>query len=100
MFRFHRIARVSRGKFQEAVQWAKEVAGYINTKYAPVSVQAYAELFGDVGMVHWYADYEDLATIEKFNAQLLADQGYWAVLNKGADLFIEGSLHDTLIQSV
>jgi len=46
MFRFHRTARVSRGKFPEAAQWAKEVAGYINTKYAPVSVQAYAELFG------------------------------------------------------
>ena len=100
MFRFHRIARVSRGKFLEAVQWAKEVAGYINTKYAPVSVQAYAELFGDVGTVHWYADYEDLATIERINAQLLTDQGYWAMLNKAADLFIEGSVHDTLIQSL
>ncbi len=100
MFRFHRIARASRGNFPRAVQWAKEVAEYINENYAPVSVQAYSELFGDSGMVHWYADYEDLATIEKFNAQLLADQGYWAMINEGADLFIEGSVHDTLIQSI
>ena len=100
MFRFHRIARASRGKLPEALQWAKEVAGYINTKYSPVSVQAYSELFGDVGTVHWYADYEDLATIERINARLLTDQGYWAMLNKAADLFIEGSGHDTLIQSL
>ena len=100
MFRFHRTARVSRGKFPEGIQWAKEVTEYINTKYAPASLQAYAELFGDVGTVHWYADYEDLATIEKLNAQLLADQGYWALLSKAADSFIEGSAHDTLIQSL
>lgn len=100
MFRFHRTARVSRGKLAEGVQWAKEVAGYINSKYAPVSVQAYTELFGDVGTIHWYADYEDLASTERLNAQLLADQGYWALLNKAADLFIEGSVHDTLVQSL
>ena len=100
MFRFHRTARASRGKFPEAAQWAKEVAGYINTKYAPGSVQAYAEAFGDLGTVHWYADYEDLATIEKLNAQLLADPEYGAMLKKSADLYIEGSLHDTLIQSL
>ena len=100
MFRFHRTARASRGKFPEAAQWAKEVAGYINTKYAPGSVQAYAEAFGDLGTVHWYADYEDLATIERINAQLLTDQGYWALLNKANDLFIEASVHDTMIQSL
>ncbi len=100
MFRFHRTAQASRGKFLEAVQWAKEVAGYINTKYAPVSVQAYLEAFGDTGTVHWYSDHEDLATIEKLNAQLLADQEYLAMLNKAADLYIEGSVHDTLIQSL
>lgn len=99
MFRFHRKAHVSRGKLLEAMQWAKEVTIYINQKYAPVSVQVYSELFGDLGMIHWYADYEDLATIEKFNNQLLADQGYWALLNKSQDWFIEGSVQDTLSQS-
>ena len=100
MFRFHRIARAKPNKFPDAVRWAKEVAEHINTKYAPISVQAYAELFGDVNTIHWYADYEDLATIERANAQLLADQGYWTLLNKAGDLFIEGSSHDTLIQSL
>lgn len=100
MFRFHRTARISRGKLLEAPQWAKEVAEYITSKYSPVSVQAYSEVFGNVGTVHWYADYEDLATLERINAQLLTDQGYLAMLNKAADLFIEGSIHDTLIQSL
>ena len=100
MFRFHRIARASRGKLLQAIQWAKEVSGYINEKYAPVSVQAYIEQFGDGGTIHWFSDFEHVADWETLNAQLLADQGYWALLDKAADLFIEGSLHDTLVQSV
>lgn len=100
MYRFHRTGYASRGKLLEAVKWAKEVAGYITKNYSPVSVQAYSEIFGDYSAVHWYTDYEDLATIEKINAQLLTDQGYLALLNKAGDLFIEGSIHDTLIQSL
>ncbi len=100
MYRFHRTGYASRGELLEASQWAKEVAGYLTKKYSPVSVQAYSEIFGDYSAVHWYADYEDLATLEKVNAQLLTDQGYLAMLNKSADLFVEGSVHDTLIQSL
>ena len=100
MFRFHRISRAKPGKFPEAIQFAKEVAGYINTKYAPISVQAYIEQFGDIGTLHWHVDYDNLAAVEKINAQLLTDQGYWALLNKAADLFIEGSGHDTLLQTI
>ena len=100
MVRFQRTARAKGGKFPEAMQFAKEVAGYLNDKYAPVTIQVYSELFGDVNTIYWYADYKDLATIEGINARLLADQGYWAILNKAADLFIEGSVHDTLMMSV
>ena len=100
MFRLHRTARISRGKGLEALQWAKEVAGYVNKNYAPVSVQNYSEIFGDVGAVHWYMDSESLAAIEKFNAQLFTDQGYQTLIKKAADLLVEGSTHDTLIQSI
>jgi hypothetical protein len=100
MFRWHRTAQASRGKFLEAPKFAKEVTDYLNTKYAPLSVQAYTELFGDGGRIHWYVDYADLATIEKLNAQILTDPGYWAILTKSADAFIEGSVHDTLMQSL
>jgi hypothetical protein len=100
MFRSQRTARIRPGKLVEAFQWAREIAEYTNEKYAPVSTQAYSEVFGDYGKVHWHTDFEDLATYEKASAQLMADQEYWAMLNEGAELFIEGSVHDTLIQSL
>ncbi len=100
MYRWHRIARAKTDKFPEAVQWAKEVSSYVNTKYPPSSIQAYAEVFGEVNLVHWYADYEDLAQLERINSQLLADKAYWGMINKAAALFIDGSAHDTLINSL
>ncbi|HLE29969.1 MAG TPA: DUF6039 family protein [Anaerolineales bacterium] len=100
MYRFQRTARARGGKAMEAVQFAKEVAGYINTKYAPVSLQVYTELFGDVNTIYWYAEYKDLASLETIIGQLNADQEYWAILGKAADLFVEGSLHDTLMMSI
>lgn len=100
MFRLRRSGTVSRGKALEARQWAKEVTEYVNENYAPVSAQVYSEIFGDLGKVHWYIDYEDLATIEMYSARLLADEGYQVLLSKAADLFVEGSIRDTLIQSL
>ena len=100
MYRFQRTARARGGKAMEAVQFAKEVAGYIKTKYAPVSLQVYTELFGDVNTIYWYAEYKDLASLETIIGQLNADQEYWAILGKAADLFVEGSLHDTLMMSI
>lgn len=100
MFRFQRTAQVRSGKGAEAIQWAKEIAKYLNEKYPPASYQAYIELFGDFGKVHWHSDFEDLATFEKINAQLMTDQEYGARLNEAGELFIEGGTHDTLIQSL
>ena len=100
MYRFHRIARASRGYGPQAMQWAVEVANYINANYDSISVQAFVENFGDVGTVHWYADFEDMATFESFNMRLNADQEYWALVKNGAEFFIEGNTHDTLTQSL
>lgn len=100
MFRFQRTAQIRTGKLAEAIQWAKKITEYLNKKFAPLSTQAYTELFGDYGKVYWHTDFEDLATLEKVNAQLLADQEYWALLNEATGLFVDRGTHDTLIQSL
>jgi Family of unknown function (DUF6039) len=100
MYRFQRTAQARSGKGAEAIQWAKKISEYLNKKFAPLSNQAYTEVFGDYFKVHWYTDFEDLAAYEKITVQLLTDQEYWAMLNEGAALFIEGATRDTLIQSL
>ena len=103
MIRFQRTARISRGKLLEAFQWAKEVSEYLGNKYPQIlTIGAYQEIFGDVSAIHWFADYKDLATLESANTQLQSDEGYWARIGKAneAGLFIEGSVHDKLVQSL
>ena len=100
MFRFQTSGRAKDDKVPEAIQFAKEVAKYINSKYPPVSVQVYSEVVEDSNNIHWYLDYKDPRAIENFRGQLRRDQGYWAIIFKGMDYFIEKSFHDTLMSSV
>ena len=101
MVRFHRSARISKGAMlPEALKWAKEVAEYLNSNYPETAVLVFVEQYGAAGTIHWYADYEDIATLDRLGSQLLADEGYQAILNKSTDLFIEGSTNDTLMASV
>lgn len=101
MVRFHRSARAAAGTtFPEVVQWAKEVADYVTSNYPEATILAFAEQYGAVGTIHWYADYEDIATLDRVGSQLNTDEGYWAIMGKGTDLFIEGSVNDTVMASV
>ena len=101
MVRFHRSARTARGRrLLQALQWAKEVAEYINSKYPEATVLVFAEQFGAQGTVHWYADYEEIATLDRIGSELLADEEYQSILDNAAELFIEGSVNDTLMVSV
>jgi hypothetical protein len=100
MVRFQRSGRAKNGKILEAIRFATEVSEYINTKYSPVSVQVYTAASGDYGTIYWYADYKDFASFERIYAQLRSDKGYWAIVNKAMEWFIEGCFHDTLLSSV
>lgn len=100
MFRFQRTARIRSGKGSQAIQWAKDIAKYLNENYPPASYQAYVEVFGDYAKVNWISDVEDLATFEKINAKLMTDREYNARIGAASELFIEGATQDTLIQSL
>lgn len=86
MVRWMRNARVAPGKYLEAVQWGKEICEYVNKKYK-LQVTVYADSFGDIGTLRWFADYPDLGTMEKFADQIMADQEYWAKLQQSVALF-------------
>jgi hypothetical protein len=90
--------RAARGA--EATQWAKEIAEYLNANYSHTHVQAYSEQFGAFGTLHWMSDFESMASMGEFMAQLQQDEDYVAITSRAADLVIEGSVHDTLMMSL
>jgi branched-subunit amino acid aminotransferase/4-amino-4-deoxychorismate lyase len=99
MIRFTRSARIVRGKFPQAMQWAKEITEFANKKYK-IQMSVYLDSFGEVGTIRWFNDYTDLAALEKIRNQLLADQEYFQRLNQAADLLVQGSAFDTVMHTI
>jgi hypothetical protein len=97
MIRFQREARVARGKEQEAVAWAKQISDFLNQKFPEAQVQTFTSRFGSMGRVYWMADLPDLAALDAYQQQIAEDEEYWKLIAKSNDLFIEGSIEDTVV---
>ena len=99
MVRWTRSAQIASGKFPQASQWAKEIAEFSNKKYK-TQTSVYMDSFGEYGKIRWFCDFADLAALEKVGGQLMADQEYLQKLIQGTDLFIHGSIFDTVMHSI
>ncbi|MGD8404967.1 MAG: hypothetical protein PVJ21_15000 [Anaerolineales bacterium] len=100
MIRWQRSIRARVGKGLEAVQWAKEVTDYVNSKQPDHEAQAFSSTFGDINLLVWHVDFEDLAALDKFSKFFETDQGYLELVRKAADLFIDGSVYDSAFESL
>jgi hypothetical protein len=85
----------------EAMAWAKEAGGYVEKKTGH-KVEVWVDSFGPVGVVRWTIDAPDLVAIEKAQAAVMMDQGYWQMIQKAAnaDLFIVGSAVDYISRQI
>ena len=99
MIKYIRSARTQAGKHREAVQWAREVADWLNTHQPGSNVQVFTEVFGAPGTLYWLGDVEDVATIERQTAERQSESDWQALTARGAELLLPGSLRDTLLRS-
>lgn len=100
MVRFERSIRIARGKLREARQWAQEVTDYANNNHPEGKLQVFSERFGNIGRVSWQADFQDIAALDKYQESFDTDKGYWALINKSTELFVEDSLKDTVYETL
>jgi len=100
MIRWQRSSRSAGGRNLEAIQWAKEVSAYVESKQPDYKVQAFTSLFGDVNMLVWQIDFENLAALDKFEQFFSTDQGYWALIKKAEGFFMEGTTYDTVFEGL
>lgn len=99
MFRFERRAAVKHAAdMPAAVQFAAEIAAYLNKRHS-LNMKVGVELFG-AGSIHWYYDLESLDKSVQLNATLLQDREYFEMVNKARGLWVDGSLHDTIVTLV
>jgi hypothetical protein len=100
MIRYVRSARSIYGRGGEAIQWATEVAGYVNTQYPEVKLTVFTVRFGSMNDIYWYADLEDLAALDRWQKQIAEDRGYRDLRRKAVDLFVQDSVQDRVLSSV
>ncbi len=96
MYKWSRTAMVAQGKGPEATRFAVEVADYVE-QHTGLAVQAGAELAGEWGRIHWFAEPENAAQWESVNMQLAMDEAYQDLIARSGDLFIGGMTKDTLV---
>jgi len=99
MVRWTRSARIAPGKFMEAIRWAKEIAEFTNKKYGS-QVTVYLDSFGEFGMLRWFADSADLATLEKQQHQLNVDKEYLQKVSRGTELVVLDSVFDMVMRAI
>src|SRR5688572_10275484 len=99
MIKYIRSAHPQTGKSREAVQWAREVADWLNARQPGSNVQVFREVFGASGTIYWLGDVEDIATIERQMAERQSDPDWLALTARGGGLLLPGSLRDTVLRS-
>lgn len=100
MIRFQRSLRTTGARGREALAWAQEVTTYLNGKFKQTNLQAFTQRFGDVNKVSWQADFDTLASLESYQQAVNVDQGYWELVDKANGLFMDGSIDDTVFESL
>lgn len=98
MIRFQRTMRVRRGR--GAARWAKELLDYMNTTYKRPAIQLFKSRFGNISTLYWVADFNDLAALQVWQARVEADAGYRELVKKSFDIVIDGTVEDTILQSL
>ncbi|MCB2170699.1 MAG: hypothetical protein KQI78_23805 [Deltaproteobacteria bacterium] len=100
MIRWTRKAHIAPGKLQEAIQWAKETKEYTKNKFeGGADVKIFLEAFGEVEVICWMADFNNMAEVELAGKVLMEDAGYMERLKTVAELLLPGTV-DKVYSSV
>lgn len=79
-----------------ALQFAGEVCAYVNKTYQ-VNMRCGMEVFGHL-RIHWLLDMDSADAGMAMNQKMMGDAAYQALLGKGKDFWVKGSLKDKLIR--
>lgn len=90
--------KVRRGR--HATQWAGELLDYMNATHGKPKLQLFASRFGNVSTLYWTADFDGLAALEAWQQKVGADAGYRELVKKSFDIVIDGTVEDSILESV
>ena len=97
MYKIMSVTRAKPGKLREAIGLSKEMAEHLKSKY-DVNLQVHLQQFGPSGTIYSIGEVKDLATIQTIQGKLLADEGYFAIVRKSAEILDPPTI--TLLQQL
>ena len=100
MIRFQRSLRIAQNKDLQAITWSKEITAFLNGKYSDTNVQVFTHRFGVIDTIAWQLDLDSLASLDKYQKTLNADEEYLVRVNQTAGLFMEGTVFDTVFETL
>jgi hypothetical protein len=94
-----RIGRIANNP-RAAMAFAVEMTNYLK-KYSE-NAQCWARVGGATGELAWNLQFPDLASVEKFNEQLLSDDEYWKKVEQAREqgLFDQSTFEDGLWRQI
>ena len=77
------------GKTREAIAAVKALVEYVRTKH-DLKSEVYMQSFGGtLGTIYVIGEHKDAASAQAATAKLMADDGYWPIAQKLADVMVE-----------
>ncbi len=99
MIHWSRTASTVPGKLASAQAFAAEAVAYAKAKHGQDLVVS-MPVGGNPNRIRWSTQFSSLAAYETYVEGLRADPGYAALLSKGTDCFIAGSMVDEFWRSM
>jgi hypothetical protein len=96
MVRFIRSAVPVIGHHPDAIAFGKEITEYVRATYG-VNTQLFVD---SEGTLYWITDYKDYAAFGEVRNAITTDPGYWKIVNKAEGLLLDGTIADTVINSI
>ncbi len=85
MYKLVNVGRAKGGKVREAIGGAKALAEHLQRKH-DLKVEVFLQQFGPAGTLYMIGEQKDLASLQAVQAKIMADEGYWALVQKLAEV--------------
>ena len=99
MIMFSRTADISPGNIGSAVVFATEIAQLFE-ELTGVKLTLMTPVGGNPNQMIWRGTYENLGAMETAMETALASEAYHAKVASGTDLFIAGTVRDSIFKTV
>ena len=100
MLRLMTTTKIAKGKGVKAVEWASQWVEFLKKYKSIPPVHVYSSIIGESGLIIFFADYDDFAHYQKAVVEVRANNEYTQRIDDAADLFIEGSSANTMLNLI